>query len=92
MPYFPLGSAFPGFPKVTDEPAVIAVARSLDAAPSQVGLAWLLHHAPNVHLIPGTANADHLAANVAAGALTLDEATLAALDAVLPRSTDVSLG
>ncbi|MFB7085729.1 aldo/keto reductase [Streptomyces sp. NPDC056296] len=92
VPYFPLGSAFPGFPKVTDEPAVITAARSLDVTPSQVGLAWLLHHAPNVHLIPGTANADHLEANVAAGALTLDEAALTALDAVLPRSVDVSIG
>jgi aryl-alcohol dehydrogenase-like predicted oxidoreductase len=85
VPYFPLGSAFPGLPKVTDEPAVIAAAQRLGSTPAQVGLAWLLHHAPNVHLIPGTANADHLQANVDAGALSLDEATLAALDAVPSR-------
>ncbi|WP_369202608.1 aldo/keto reductase [Streptomyces sp. PU-14G] len=86
VPYFPLGSAFPGMPKVTDEPAVLAAAQALGATPSQVGLAWLLHHAPHTLLIPGTADAAHLEANVAAGALTLDDATLAALDAVPSRS------
>lgn len=92
VPYFPLGSAFPGLPKVTDEPAVQDAARSLGATPSQIGLAWLLHHAPNVLLIPGTATAEHLEANVATAAIDLDEATLAALDAVPTRSVDISLG
>jgi len=92
VPYFPLGGAFPGLPKVTDEPAVHAAAQSLGSTPSQVGLAWLLHHAPNVLLIPGTADPDHLQANVAAGTLALDDATLATLDAVPTRSADVPLG
>jgi pyridoxine 4-dehydrogenase len=92
VPFFPLGGAFPGLPKVTDEPAVQAAARELGRTPAQVGLAWLLHHAPNVHLIPGTANADHLAGNVSAGEIELDGETLAALDAVLSRSLDATLG
>jgi pyridoxine 4-dehydrogenase len=91
VPFFPLGGAMPGLPKVTDEPAVVAAARSLGSTPAQVGLAWLLHHAPNVLLIPGTANADHLQANVTAGTITLDNATLAALDAVPTRSGDMVL-
>jgi pyridoxine 4-dehydrogenase len=82
VPFFPLGGAFPGMPKVTDEPAVHGAARSVGCTPSQIGLAWLLRHAPNVLLIPGTADAGHLEANVAAGAVPLDDATLAALDAV----------
>ncbi|EFL24006.1 putative oxidoreductase YdbC [Streptomyces himastatinicus ATCC 53653] len=85
VPYFPLGGAFPGLPKVTDEPVVLAAAENLGHTPSQIGLAWLLHHAPHVLLIPGTADAGHLEANLAAGAITLDEATLAALDAVPTR-------
>ncbi len=85
VPYFPLGGAFPGLPKVTDEPAVLAAAENLGHTPSQIGLAWLLHHAPHVLLIPGTADAGHLEANLAAGAITLDEATLAALDTVPTR-------
>ncbi|WP_371791177.1 aldo/keto reductase [Streptomyces sp. NBC_01471] len=92
VPYFPLGSAFPGMPKVAEEPAVVAAAQALGSTPSQVGLSWLLHHAPNVLLIPGTANAGHLQANAAAGAIVLDEATLAALDAVPHRPGDIALG
>jgi pyridoxine 4-dehydrogenase len=85
VPYFPLGGALPGLPKVTEEPAVQAAAQALGHTPAQVGLAWLLHHAPNVLLIPGTADARHLEANLQAGAITLDEETLAALDAVSTR-------
>ncbi len=92
VPFFPLGGSFPGLPKATDEPAVHAVAESLGVAPSQVGLAWLLHHAPNVLLIPGTADAAHLEANLAAGGITLDAAALAALDAVASRPGDVPIG
>ncbi|MET9257396.1 aldo/keto reductase [Streptomyces sp. NPDC003717] len=92
VPYFPLGGAFPGLAKVTEEPAVQDAARALDVTPAQVGLAWLLHHAPNILLIPGTADTGHLAANVAAGTLALDDATLAALDAVPTRTGDIELG
>ncbi|BCJ56092.1 oxidoreductase [Actinoplanes sp. NBRC 14428] len=92
VPFFPLGGAFPGLPKATDEPVVREVAAALDVTPAQVGLAWLLHHAPNVLLIPGTADPDHLAANVAAARITLDAATLASLDAIESRSSDIALG
>ncbi|WP_410632290.1 aldo/keto reductase [Amycolatopsis sp. cmx-4-83] len=92
VPFFPLGGAFPGLPKVTDEPAVQAAASALGVTPAQIGLAWLLHHAPNVHLIPGTASVAHLEANIAAGSVVLDAETLAALDAVPSRSLDAALG
>ncbi|MEU8355502.1 aldo/keto reductase [Nonomuraea sp. NPDC048882] len=92
VPFFPLGGSFPGMPKVTDEPAVRAVAESLGVTPSQIGLAWLLHHAPNVLLIPGTGDPAHLEANRAVGDITLDAAAMAALDAVESRSSDVPLG
>ena len=91
VPFFPLGGSFPGLPKVTGEPAVRAVAESLGVTPSQVGLAWLLHHAPNVLLIPGTADAAHLEANMAAGEIAFDDATLATLDAVESRSSEVRI-
>ncbi|MFS7873128.1 aldo/keto reductase [Streptomyces asiaticus] len=92
VPFFPLGGAFPGLPKVTEDPAVHAVAESLGVTPSQVGLAWLLHHAPNVLLIPGTADAAHLEANMAVGEITFDAATLATLDAIESRSNEVPIG
>jgi len=79
VPYFPLGGALPGSPKVTDQPAVLAAAESLRCTPAQVGLAWLLHHAPNILLIPGTTSLGHLEENLAAGAIAIDTATPAAL-------------
>lgn len=88
----PTRRGLPGLPKVTEEPVVHAVAESLGVAPSQVGLAWLLHHAPNVLLIPGTADAAHLEANLAADKITIDAETLATLDAIESRSNDVPIG
>jgi pyridoxine 4-dehydrogenase len=81
VPFFPLGSAFPGRPKVTDQPAVVEAARALGATPSQVGLAWLRQHAPNVLLICGTSSLDHLRENVAAGELDLPADLIAHLEA-----------
>ena len=91
VPFFPLGGAFPGLPKVTEERAVRAVAQSLGVTPSQVGLAWLLHHAPNVLLIPGTADTAHLEANMAASEISFAAAARAALDAVESRSSEVPI-
>lgn len=82
IPYFPLGGAIPGTPKVTDQPVVQEVARELGVTPSQVGLAWLLHRSKTTRLIPGTASIAHLEENVAAGAISLDDAALSALDSV----------
>lgn len=84
VPYFPLGGAFPGTPKVVDAPAVRTAAQALGVSPAQVGLAWLLAHAPTTHLIPGTADVAHLEANLAAAAVELDAVTLATLDALAP--------
>ncbi|GAA2957505.1 MULTISPECIES: aldo/keto reductase [Streptomyces] len=92
VPYFPLGGAFAGLPKVADEPAVVAAAGALGVAPAQIGLAWLLHHTPNTLLIPGTAAPEHLRANVDAAAISFDDRTLATLDAVPTRSGDIELG
>jgi pyridoxine 4-dehydrogenase len=80
VPYFPLGSAFPGMPKVNEDPAVVAAAGSLGVTPAQIGLAWLLAHASHLLLIPGTSSPEHLADNVAAGRVVLDDETMAVLD------------
>lgn len=90
VPFFPLGGAFPGLPKVTEQPLVIAAAEKLGVTPSQVGLAWLLGHAPQMLLIPGTASPAHLAENIAAGSLVLDAETTASLDAMpIPQRTEI---
>ena len=80
VPYFPLGSAFPGLPKVVDDSRVQAVAGRLGATPAQVGLAWLLAQADNILLIPGTSSLAHLEENLAARDLVLSAADLTQLD------------
>jgi aryl-alcohol dehydrogenase-like predicted oxidoreductase len=88
VPYFPLGSAFPGFPKVADNPVVVEIADEIGATPSQVGLAWLLTHAPNTLLIPGTRSIAHLEENIGAGDVTLSADAIARLDAVTEPGAD----
>jgi pyridoxine 4-dehydrogenase len=82
VPFFPLGSAFPWMPSVTEQPAVREVAGRLGATPAQVGLAWLLTRGPNVLLIPGTSSISHLEENLAAEELELDAEALAQLDSL----------
>jgi aryl-alcohol dehydrogenase-like predicted oxidoreductase len=48
----------------------------------QVALAWLLHRAPNILLIPGTSSPGHLRENLQAGQLSLSGAVLDELDAI----------
>jgi aryl-alcohol dehydrogenase-like predicted oxidoreductase len=77
VPYFPLGGFTPLQSSTLSE-----VARRLGAPPMQVALAWLLHRAPNILLIPGTASVAHLRENLSATELDLPEEALAALDGV----------
>jgi len=77
VPFFPLGGFTP-----LQSTALSDVAKSLDATPMQVALAWLLHRAPNILLIPGTSSPDHLRENLAAAQLTLTEEVLARLNEI----------
>jgi pyridoxine 4-dehydrogenase len=79
VPYFPLGSAFPGTPKVVEQPAVREIAERHGATPAQVGLAWLLAYAEHVLLIPGTSSLAHLEENLAVADLELSDDDLLAL-------------
>jgi pyridoxine 4-dehydrogenase len=82
VPFFPLGSSFPGFPKVTDNAVVADIAGEIGVTPAQVGLAWLLAHAPNTLLIPGTRSVAHLEENIGAANVALRADALERLDAV----------
>ena len=68
---------------------MIAAAARLGVTPAQVGLAWLLAHSANILLIPGTANREHLVANVASGSIALAPETIAELDALAPTARSV---
>ncbi|ROP64380.1 aldo/keto reductase [Curtobacterium sp. PhB115] len=85
VPYFPLGGAFPGLPKVVDEPVAARIAAELGVTTAQLGLAWLLGHAPDVLLIPGTSSVAHLEENVAVGTIRPTPEQTAELDAVWDR-------
>ncbi|APU40965.1 oxidoreductase [Streptomyces sp. TN58] len=65
-----------------DSAGVLQVARAHGASAAQVRLAWTLQRGPHVLAIPGTGDPEHLAANVAAGALRLTPADLAVLDSL----------
>jgi pyridoxine 4-dehydrogenase len=75
VPYFPLG----GFNPIQSE-GLATVAKSLDATPRAVALAWLLQRSPNMLLIPGTSSVAHLRENVAGAGLELPPAAVEALD------------
>ncbi len=75
VPFFPLGGFSP-----LQSASLDAVAHRLGATPMQVALAWLLHRAPNILLIPGTSSLAHLRENLAAADLALPADALAELD------------
>ena len=50
---------------------------------AQLSLAWLLHCSPVTIPIPGTSKLTHLEENCAAAHITLDDATFAAIDAIV---------
>jgi aryl-alcohol dehydrogenase-like predicted oxidoreductase len=77
VPYFPLGGFTP-----LQSTTLSAVAEELAATPMQVALAWLLHRAPNILLIPGTSSLGHLAENLAAAELQLPEPALRRLESL----------
>jgi len=77
VPFFPLGGFTPLQSSTLSE-----VATRLGTTPMQVALAWLLHRAPNILLIPGTSSIAHLHENLAAAELVLTDTTLAELGAI----------
>jgi len=77
VPFFPLGGFAP-----LQSTTLSDVAKSLEATPMQVALAWLLQRAPNILLIPGTSSVGHLRENLAAAKLQLSPKMIARLDSI----------
>lgn len=75
VPFFPLGGFSP-----LQSAGLTDVAKSLNATPMQVALAWLLQRSPNILLIPGTSSVAHLQENMAAKDLTLPAEALEKLN------------
>jgi pyridoxine 4-dehydrogenase len=78
VPFFPLGGFAP-----LQSALLESAAKSLKAKPMQVALAWLLHRAPNILLIPGTSSVEHLRENLEAASMKLPRETSAVLDSIV---------
>jgi aryl-alcohol dehydrogenase-like predicted oxidoreductase len=80
-PFWPLGGFSPLQSGTLD-----TVAERLGTSPKTVAIAWLLHQAPNVLVIPGTSSVAHLRENLAAADLVLPEDALTELDGIAART------
>jgi pyridoxine 4-dehydrogenase len=80
VPFCPLGHPRAQRDAILSNPVVTRIAAAHDATAPQVALAWLLAIAPNVLLIPGTRTRTHLAENLAAGDVWLDDRDIARLN------------
>ncbi len=80
VPFFSIAGEGRHAGTASAEPGEVrAIARAHEATPAQVRLAWTLQRGPHVLPIPGTGDPEHLAANVAAGALRLTAGEVARL-------------
>ena len=77
VPFFPLGGFTPLQSSTLSE-----VAAKLGVTPMQTALAWLLHRAPNILLIPGTSSLAHLRENLAVADIAVPQDLFAALDTI----------
>jgi pyridoxine 4-dehydrogenase len=76
IPWFPLASG-----RLAKAGSLLdRVAKSHDATPSQIALAWVLKRSPVMLPIPGTSKVAHLEENVAAVNIELSDQEFAALD------------
>jgi pyridoxine 4-dehydrogenase len=75
IPWFPLNAA-----NVAGQEKLKAVAERHDATVYQLALSWLLHHAGNILLIPGTSSVKHLEENLKASSLVLTDEDMKELD------------
>ena len=75
IPWYPLNAG-----NVRSEEVLKKVAGETGATVHQVALSWLLHHSPNILLIPGTSSVAHLKENLEALKVNLSSAHLKALD------------
>ena len=79
IPWFPLGGGNADALKALDE-----LAAKHSVKPQQIALSWLLHHSPNILLIPGTSKVKHLEENMKTAKIYLSAQDMQALDTIQP--------
>jgi pyridoxine 4-dehydrogenase len=77
VPFFPLGGFSPLQSQVLSD-----IAHELGLTSMQVALAWLLHRAPNILLIPGTGSLAHLQQNLLVADIDLSAEVLSRLASI----------
>ena len=77
IPWFPLNAA-----NVASQQKLQKVADKHNATVYQVALSWLLHHADNILLIPGTSSVSHLEENMKSIDVELTEDDIAVLNTI----------
>jgi pyridoxine 4-dehydrogenase len=77
IPWYPLAGGNAEALKALDQ-----VAQKHGATQQQIALSWLLHHSPNILLIPGTSKVNHWEENVKTADIRLSAEDMAALDKV----------
>ncbi|HXB92805.1 MAG TPA: aldo/keto reductase [Puia sp.] len=75
IPWYPLNGG-----NVEAMKKIEKVADKVKATPHQVALSWLLHHSPNILLIPGTSSVAHLEENIKAEQIVFAEDMLEELE------------
>ena len=70
-------------------PGLRDLAREAGCTPAQLALAWLLHKAPHIVVIPGTTQLAHLDENLGAGEVALDGSMMGRLDELINENSVV---
>lgn len=71
-----------GAPLANAEGIIADIAAKYGVKPNQIALAWLLHRAPNIILIPGTTTISHMEENIKAAEIQLSEDEMKALNSM----------
>jgi aryl-alcohol dehydrogenase-like predicted oxidoreductase len=77
IPWFPIGG---GMTPMTAKLQLVAERKQVSM--HQLALSWLLHHADNILLIPGTSSVKHLEENLSSTEIVLDENDMQELDSL----------
>jgi len=77
IPWFPIGGG-----EMQGLDVLERVASEHDSTVRQVALSWLLHHADNILLIPGTSSISHLEENMASANISLTDQNMQDLDSI----------
>jgi aryl-alcohol dehydrogenase-like predicted oxidoreductase len=79
IPWYPLNTG-----ELADDERLRDVAKTYDATPTQIALAWLLERSPVILPIPGTSSVAHLEENMAARDIELSDEDFEALSEMGP--------